>query len=181
MPRMTDADTGYRVALGDSPRRIVLPRFPNPVDEVSARLVAAGVVLIAALFLLTCWTWLLALLAYGFVARAAAGPTFSPLGQLVTRVLRPRLRLAPRYVAGPPKRFAQAIGATLSCAALALQVLGQHEVATALIGVLAVFALLESALAFCAGCRIFALLIRAGLVPAAVCAECANIGLRRTA
>lgn len=161
-------------------RRPVLPRFPNPVDEVSARLVAAGVVLIAALFLLTGWTVPLALLAYGFVARAAAGPTFSPLGQLVTRVLTPRLRLAPRYVAGPPKRFAQTIGAALSCAALTLQVSGQHEVATALIAVLAVFALLESALAFCAGCRIFALLIRAGLVPAAVCAECANIGLRRT-
>jgi len=146
-------------------RRLVLPRFPNPVNEVSARLVAAGVVLIATLFLLTNWTWPLVQLAYGFVARAAAGPTFSPLGQLVTRVLTPRLHLRPKYVAGPPKRFAQAIGAALTCAALALQVLGQHEVATALIAVLA----------------FFALLIRAGLVPAAVCAECANIGLRRAA
>ena len=162
-------------------RRLVLPRFPNPVNEVSARLVAAGVVLIATLFLLTNWTWPLVLLAYGFVARAAAGPTFSPLGQLVTRALTPRLHLRPKYVAGPPKRFAQAIGAALSCAALALQVLGQHEVATALIAVLAFFALLESALALCVGCKIFALLIRAGLVPAAVCAECANIGLRRAA
>ncbi len=40
---------------------------------------------------------------------------------------------------------------------------------------------LESIFAFCVGCRIFALLMRAGLVPQAVCAECADIWAPRRA
>ena len=57
--------------------------------------------------------WLIAVLAYGFWARVLTGPTLSPLGQLVTRVVTPLVPAAPRNVPGPPKRFAQGIGATL--------------------------------------------------------------------
>lgn len=77
--------------------------FPNPVNEVSARLVAVGVVLLAFATLALDQPWLLIPLAYGFVARALTGPSLSPLGQLVTRVVTPRLAATPRYVAGPPK------------------------------------------------------------------------------
>jgi hypothetical protein len=84
------------------------------VNEVSARLVAGGVVVLGVITLAVDQRWLLLVLAYGFVARVATGPTLSPLGQLVTRVLTPRLPFAAKYVAGPPKRFAQGIGATLS-------------------------------------------------------------------
>ena len=85
--------------------------FPNPVDENSARLVAAGVVAQCLLFLATRQTWLLVPLAFGFVARVLAGPRFSPLGLFVTRFATPRLGRTPRLVPGPPKRFAQGIGA----------------------------------------------------------------------
>src|SRR6478735_10606526 len=95
-------------------------RFPNPVNEVSARLVAAGVVVLGVTTIAFDQPWLLLVLAYGFVARVTTGPTLSPLGQLVTRVVTPRLPYAPKYVAGPPKRFAQGIGATLSVAAVIL-------------------------------------------------------------
>ncbi|MDQ1479215.1 MAG: hypothetical protein QOI44_76 [Actinomycetota bacterium] len=91
--------------------------FPNPVNEVSARLVAAGVVVLSVLTLALDQPWLLLVLAYGFVARVATGPTLSPLGTFVTKVLTPRVPFAPKYVAGPPKRFAQGIGATLSVGA----------------------------------------------------------------
>lgn len=47
-----------------------------------------------------------------------------------------------------------------------------------MIAVLGVPAALEAGLGFCVGCRIFAVLIRLGVVPASVCAECADIGLR---
>jgi hypothetical protein len=76
--------------------------FPHPVDEVSARLVATGVVLQAILFLATRWDVLLVTLAYGFVARVLAGPTLRPLGRVVTGVVRPRLPIEPREVPGPP-------------------------------------------------------------------------------
>ncbi|MGH9271283.1 MAG: DUF4395 family protein, partial [Ilumatobacteraceae bacterium] len=57
-------------------------------------------------------------LALGFLARVLAGPTLSPLGQLATRVVAPRLG-RPRLVPGPPKRFAQSIGLALTTAAVA--------------------------------------------------------------
>ena len=70
---------------------MALFRFPNPVNEVSARLVAAGVVLLCAATLVLDLPILLLPLAYGFVARLLTGPTLSPLGQLVTRVITPRV------------------------------------------------------------------------------------------
>ncbi len=91
--------------------------FPNPVNEVSARLVAAGVVVMCVVTIAFDQAWILVPLAYGFVARVLTGPTLSPLGQLVTRVITPRLPFAPKPVPGPPKRFAQGIGATLSVSA----------------------------------------------------------------
>ncbi|MEO5678819.1 MAG: DUF4395 family protein, partial [Acidimicrobiales bacterium] len=47
--------------------------FPNPVNEVSARLVAAGVVLLCAVILVLDQPWLMVPLAYGFVARVLTG------------------------------------------------------------------------------------------------------------
>jgi hypothetical protein len=41
-----------------------------------------------------------------------------------------------------------------------------------------VAAALEAALGLCIGCRIFAGLMRAGIVPETVCVECADIGRR---
>ncbi|MDQ1434676.1 MAG: hypothetical protein QOF59_1492, partial [Actinomycetota bacterium] len=70
--------------------------FPNPVNEVAARLVAAGVVALAAVELATGHRWLLIPLAYGFVARVLTGPMLSPLGRLVTQVVVPRLPVRPR-------------------------------------------------------------------------------------
>ena len=149
--------------------------FPHPVDEVSARLVATGVVLQAILFLATRWDVLLVTLAYGFVARVLAGPTLSPLGRVVTGVVRPRLSIEPREVPGPPKRFAQGIGATLSVGALVAVVFGAGAVATALVGAILVAASLEAFVGFCLGCWLFRLLMRVGMVPEETCEACRDI------
>ena len=151
-------------------------RFPDPVNEVSARLVAAGVVLLCLATLAFDQPLLLLPLAYGFVARVATGPTLSPLGQLVTRVLTPRLPFRARPVPGPPKRFAQAIGATLSVAALVLHFgIGAAGAADVAVAAILLAAGLESVLGFCLGCRLFALLMRVGLVPASVCEACDDL------
>jgi Domain of unknown function (DUF4395) len=153
--------------------------FPNPVNEVSARLVAGGVVLMAATTVALQVPWMTAVIAYGFVARVLTGPTLSPLGQLVTRVITPRLPAAAKLVAGPPKRFAQGIGAVLSVSAAVLALgFGQTTAAYILMGLLIVAATLESVFALCLGCKIFALLMRVGVIPESVCAECNNIWLR---
>ena len=153
--------------------------FPHPVDEVSARLVATGVVLQAILFLATRWDVLLVTLSYGFVARVLAGPTLSPLGRVVTGVVRPRLPIEPREVPGPPKRFAQGIGAVLAgCAAVAAIGFGADALATALLVALVVAASLEAFVGFCLGCWIFRLLMRTGAVPASTCEACDDIWSR---
>jgi hypothetical protein len=164
---MTDTATRGKVAE--------LFSFPNPVNEVSARLVAGGVVLMVLLTLIFDLKWATIVIAYGFVARVLTGPTLSPLGQLVTRVVTPRLGMAERPVAGPPKRFAQAIGVVFSVSALVLTGLGYWTAAEVVLGLLAVAAFLESALGICLGCKVFALLMRAGIVPAEVCERCNNI------
>src|SRR5437764_12220952 len=104
--------------------------FPNPVNEVSARLVAGGVVLLSLATIVFDQPWLTLLIAYGFIARVATGPTLSPLGQLVTKVITPRLPVEPRPVAGPPKRFAQGVGVVFSVTAAVLAVgFGLHTAA----------------------------------------------------
>ena len=153
--------------------------FPNPVNEVSARLVAGGVVLLAGTTLATRQPLLLLPLAYGFVARVLTGPTLSPLGQMVTRVLTPRLGVQARPVPGPPKRFAQGIGATLSVAAVVAHFgFGLTGLAWLLVAMIAVAATLESVFAFCLGCTIFAGLVRLRVIPESVCADCADLGRR---
>lgn len=150
--------------------------FPDPVNEVSARLVAGGVVLMALTALVFDQRWLTAVLAYGFVARTLTGPKLSPLGLLVTEVVTPRLPIRPRLVPGPQKRFAQAIGATLSVSAAVLAlVVDRWGAAQLLLGALVVAASLESFLGLCLGCKAFALLMRTGVIPPEVCERCNDI------
>jgi len=152
--------------------------FPNPVNEVSARLVAGGVVVMALVTIVFDQPWLTLVLAYGFVARVLTGPTLSPLGQLVTRVITPRLGLRPKLVAGPPKRFAQGVGVAFSVTAAVLAVgFDLRGAAYVVLGLLVVAATLESVFAYCLGCKVFALLMRAGVIPEEVCERCNNISL----
>lgn len=129
-----------------------LVRFPDPVNETSARLVAAGVVLQVIVFAVFREGWLLVPLVYGFAARVLSGPTLSPLGQLVTRGITPRLKVEHRFVPGPPKRFAQAIGLAVTTIASGAWWAGWSAVTYAALGVLVVAASLEAFVAVCLGC-----------------------------
>lgn len=157
--------------------------FPNPVNEKAARTVAAGVLTLSVLTLVLSvaagdgWLWLVAPLALGFLARVLTGPKLSPLGQLATRVVAPRLG-EPKYVAGPPKRFAQGIGFAVTTTATVFLAAGVPGVTQALLGVLVVAAGLEAVVGLCIGCKVFAGLIRLGVVPDSTCVACANISLR---
>ena len=160
------------------PRRIL--GFPETVNEVAARLVAAGVVVMSVAALVLRQHWLLVPLAYGFWARVLTGPRLSPLGLFVTRVVVPRLDVAPRIVPGPPKRFAQGIGAACTTTALVAHfAFGFTGLADVILGMMVVFATLESVFALCVGCRIFAGLMRIGVIPPEVCEACNDLSLAR--
>jgi hypothetical protein len=151
--------------------------FPRVINEKAARTVAGVVALAAAVALLTGAHWLLVPLAYGFWARVLTGPRLSPLAQLATKVVAPRLG-APRDVAGPPKRFAQGMGAAITTLGVIALALGWTTVTTVLLAMLVLAATLEAALGLCIGCKVFAGLMRAGVIPETVCVECADISGR---
>lgn len=151
--------------------------YPRVVDDVVIRTVASLVlatVLVAAVS--GAW-WLFVVLAVDFWLRVASGPRFSPYAQAALRVIRPRLPLPPRDTPGPPKRFAATIGAVLTTAIAALFAVGATTAAWLLAVLMIVFPALEAVFGFCVGCRLFALGMRWGLVPADVCAECNDISL----
>jgi hypothetical protein len=159
-------------------------RFPNPVNEISARLVATGVVAQGVVFLAFRSGWLLLPLSYGFLARVATGPTLSPLGQLVTRIATPALERrtgsSGRLVPGPPKRFAQGMGVIFTVTASLAWLAGRPVVALVAVGCLLLAATLEAVLGVCLGCHVFAHLMRRGVIPPSVCAECADVTDRWT-
>ena len=155
-------------------------RYPDPVNENAARLIAGGVVVMVAIYLVTGSGLVLATLAYGFLARVLTGPTLSPIAQLVNRVVVPRFHVPVKPVPGPPKRFAQGMGAVLSSGALAAHIAGVDTLAFVLVAAIGVAATLESVFAFCVGCRIFAVLMAIGLVPQSVCEACNDLSVARS-
>ncbi len=153
--------------------------FPNPVNEVSARGVAAGTAVIGLACLALGLPWLMVVLCVEFALRVGWGPRFEPLAALVTRVVTPALPFDERLTPGPPKRFAQAIGLVVTgLASVLFYGFGLTVAAYGLIVVLVVFAVLESAFGLCMGCKLFALLMRVGAVPESVCEECNDLSLR---
>ncbi len=154
--------------------------FPDPVNETSARVVAGGVVAMASTAVVLDQPWVMFPLVYGFAARVIAGPTLSPLGQLATRLVTPRLPVAPRYVPGPPKRLAQAMGLTVSGAALVAHYgFRRPSLAKALLGGLIGAAGLEAFAGYCIACRIFPFLQRIGVLHADACEACADLWGKR--
>ncbi len=149
-------------------------RFPDTVNETSARLVATGVVLQGIVFLWLQNGLVLIPLVYGFLARVVSGPTLSPLGQIVTRVATPaiesRTQRFGRLVPGAPKRFAQLIGLTFTASAAVAWLAGASGVALALVAGLVGAAGLEASAGICLGCIVYNALWG--------CPECADISLR---
>jgi hypothetical protein len=148
--------------------------FPNPVNEKVARSVATLVLGLALIILATRAWWLLAPMSVGFALRVAFGPRVSPFAVFASRVVAPRAG-QPRLTPGPPKRFAQAIGLLVTgVGAVAWLGYGNAGVAGALTVLIAVAASLEAGLGLCIGCRMFALLMRVGLIPRSICLSCAR-------
>ena len=157
--------------------------FPETINEVSARFVAAGVFVLSLIGLVfiqlesNLGFLFNLILIIGFLARVSSGPKWSPLAIFVTKILVPNLKFDEKIVPGPPKRFAQAIGLTVSLSIFIFLLLGIKVLSLALLTILMIFAFLESALGFCFGCKIFSSLMRVGLIPERVCEKCANFSI----
>ena len=154
--------------------------FPNPVNEYAARTVAAGVLVMAVAAIAFRQPWILVPLAYGFWARVLTGPKLSPLGQLATRVIAPRLPWAPEdWCPGPPsaspRPWAWPSPPPPWCC-------GSGSISPPPPGwwwrCWPLAALLESAFAICLGCIVFGYLMKVGVIPEEVCEACVDISRR---
>lgn len=152
--------------------------FPNPVNDAAARTVGFGVVVLSLAAIWLNQPWILIPLTYGFLARVAAGPKISPLGWFAVNVAAPRLPALEKFVPGPPKRFAQAIGATFALSASIVTLTVGFSAGRWVLVPLIAAASLEAFIGFCLGCAIFARLMKWGLIPESVCADCADITRR---
>lgn len=156
------------------------PRFPRVVDDVTVRLIAAFVLVLAIAALALHQWWIYAVLALDFTLRTALGPGASPIARVVHGFVRPRVRAVKRPTAGPPKRFAAGVGAALTAVAAVLWAFGIADPVVVTIGVvMIVFPALEALLSLCVGCRVFGVLMKLGVVPEEICLECADISLRQ--
>ena len=82
-------------------------------------------------------------------------------------------------MAGPPKRFAQAIGVVFSTTAVILWFgFGLATATWVVVALLACAATLESVFGICLGCIAFGFLMKAGVIPDEVCVACSDISLR---
>ena len=118
--------------------------FPRVINEKAARTVAAVVALTGVIALATGAHWLLVPLAYGFWARVLDRPALQPAGAAGDEGVAPRLG-PPRDVAGPPKRFAQGMGAAITTLGVVALALGWSTVTAVLLAALVVAATLEAA------------------------------------
>ena len=149
--------------------------FPHPINAYVARWVAGGVVLMAVTAIALDQPWILPILAYGFIARVVAGPRLSPLAMFVTKILQPAIGHPTKFVPGPPKRFAAGIGVAFTVTATVLHFgFGMTGAAYSVLGALVFAAGLEFVFGLCIGCHTFNLMMRFGLLPESVCADCAD-------
>ena len=81
-------------------------------------------------------------------------------------------------MAGPPKRFAQLIGAVFTITASILVLTGSVGGAQIVVGLLVVAAGLEGFGGVCLGCIMFGQLMKLGVIPESVCVECADLSQR---
>jgi len=124
------------------------------INENKARLTAFFVLVLTIAYLLTGLWLLIAVLLPDFLLRALNQGKYSYLGFLSDAVIK-QLSIKPKPVDRAPKRFAAMLGLAFVTAILVAIILQATVIAFVLAVVMAVFAMLESFFAFCAGCYVY--------------------------
>lgn len=123
------------------------------VNERIVRLVAAQVILLTLITLLTGWLWLALFLAVDFALRAFTRIP-SPLA-VIAKGLAKAFKLTPKPIFAPPKRFAAGLGFVFSLTIALFLYLHFYVAAYVTGGILIVCATLESVFNICLGCYVY--------------------------
>ena len=147
-------------------------RFPALVQRPAVRIIAAQVFLLSSLSVILQNPWLALILAVDFALRSLVQPRLSPLAFISRSLIVSVFHVKGPSISYPPKRFAALIGLTLSGTGFIFGAYGLMIPFYACLGVLSLFSFLEAALNFCAGCKIYALLMQWGIIPPESCPDC---------
>jgi len=156
-------------------------RFPIFIAENRVRGIAALVFLVAVSALVLRSPWFTLFLAIDFATRALLTPKASLIGIISGKLIAPVIRKKRNPVPFRPKRFAAIIGLALSIAGFLFALFEIYIGLYIVIGALAVFSALEAFAGFCAGCKMFAILMRLHIIPLDSCPECENLLERQRA
>jgi len=150
-------------------------RFPLKVSITIVRSVAGEVFILAALALVLQNVWLVLVLFLDFGLRSIVQPQWSPLRYIAARLISPRFGSSRKEVFYSPKRFAAAIGFSLSALSLAGFLAHVALLSVIPLLLLSLFSFLEATLNYCAGCKIYGILMRSGIIPVSWCPECVKL------
>lgn len=124
------------------------------INENKARMIAAFVLLLMSVYLLTHWWPIIAYLIVDFLLRAAKWGKYSLLGKISDLAIHV-FHIKNKPVDRAPKRFAAGVGFVITFA-MAIFIAFEFITTVTILGyALIIFAFLESALGFCAGCYIY--------------------------
>lgn len=145
--------------------------FPFRAKEQIIRGVALQVFTLSVIAVFTQSIIPVIILVADFSLRSMINPNFSPLVHISKRIV-PITNFRKRTVAFKPKRFAAFIGLFMSLTILLLLLTSNFIAATVFMIVLSSFSFLEAFFKFCAGCKIFGLLMKAGIISEDECVDC---------
>lgn len=130
---------------------IALALLAPAADTLAARAAQPGFIVFAVITLLFAWG-------------AFAGVQRHPYGRIFKALIRPRLG-APTDLEDPvPPTFAQGVGFAITLAGGILHLVGVPLALPIAAGLAFVAAFLNSVFAYCLGCQIYLLLVRAGIL-----------------
>lgn len=146
------------------------------VKEEIVRGVALQVFILSLVAIFTSHIIPIVVLLADFVIRVFIHPSYSPLVWTSNKIICPILKYRKRIVTFKPKRFAAGIGLFLTTITIYLHIIDLDIIKIIVLSILAFFSFLETFFKFCAGCKIFGLLIKLKIIPEEVCEDCAFQG-----
>ncbi len=133
------------------------------INENRARMVAFLVLILVVSCFITVHWLIAAFLLVDFALRGLNFNAYSPLA-IIAGVLIKLFKISNKLVDRAPKRFAAFVGLSFMVMILLALLTGFITTAKVLLGILMIFAALESLAGFCAGCYVYSYLKRFGLI-----------------
>lgn len=127
---------------------------PNQVNARVARANAFFTLAMGLIFIFSPFKWIVYVMLADFALKVFFGPKASPFTQFNIRLLR-WLKIQPKHIFAPPKKFALKVGLVFSIIILVLYLLDLVATANIFAGILSLFAALELFFEFCMGCWVY--------------------------